>query len=79
MNKAMETLQSRKFWVTVVVSVTSVGLFKLGYIDAEKMLAGLTIGLGVYVGSLGIEDAAKKLLPALLELAGGYTEKGKDK
>ena len=61
--KAKETLMSRKFWVTTLTGVLALGLFLAGHIDIDRMIEIVRWAGGIYVGSLSIEDAAKKLLP----------------
>jgi hypothetical protein len=65
MAKVNETLASRKFWVTIIISALAVSLFISGHIDIERMLEIIRWAAGFYVGSLGIEDAAKRLIPLI--------------
>lgn len=62
-NKVIETLKSRKFWITILVSLMAIGLFVAGQIDIDKMLEIIRWAAGIYVGGLSIEDGFKKLLP----------------
>ena len=61
--KLIETLQSRKFWATILTSTLGVSLFLAGQIDTDRMLEIIRWAVGIWVGGLSIEDAAKKLLP----------------
>ena len=67
-SKVKETLGSRKFWITILTSVLGLALFLAGHIDIERMLEIIRWSAGIYVGSLSIEDAAKKLLPVAKQL-----------
>ena len=62
-SKVKETLGSRKFWITVLVSILALALFLAGHIDIDRMMEVIRWAGGIYVGSLSVEDAAKKLLP----------------
>ena len=64
-SKVKETLYSRKFWVTILISGLALGLFSSGHIDIDRMTEIVRWAFGIYVGSLSIEDAAKKLLPLI--------------
>lgn len=61
--KVKETLSSRKFWITTLTAILALGLFLAGHIDIDRMIEIIRWAGGIYVGSLSIEDAAKKLLP----------------
>lgn len=67
-SKIRETLTSRKFWVTIIISALGLGMFGAGHIDIDRMLEIIRLAAGIYVGSLSIEDAAKKLLPVIKSL-----------
>jgi hypothetical protein len=74
-NKAIETLKSRKFWITILVSIMSIALFISGQIDIDKMLEIIRWAAGIYVGGLSVEDGFKKLLPIVhLVMDGKYTK-----
>ncbi len=62
MSKIKETLQSRKFIITILVIATAITGFFTGHIDTEKMVEIIRWAAGIYVGSLSIEDAAKKVV-----------------
>lgn len=62
-NKVTETLKSRKFWITILVSTMALGLFVAGQIDIDKMLEIIRWAAGIYVGGLSVEDGFKKLVP----------------
>lgn len=64
-NKVLRTVQSRKFWTTIIVSGMAVTLFLAGQIEIEKMVDIIKWTGGFYVGGLSIEDAAGQLLPII--------------
>jgi amino acid permease len=64
-SKVKETLGSRKFWLTILISGLALGLFLFGHIDIDRMTEIVRWAAGIYVGGLSIEDAAKKLLPLI--------------
>lgn len=61
----IETLKSRKFWITIIISAMALGLFVSGQIDIDKMLEIIRWAAGIYVGGLSVEDGFKKLMPLL--------------
>jgi hypothetical protein len=67
-SKMKETLSSRKFWVTSLMAILALALFLAGHIDIDRMIEVIRWAGGIYVGSLSIEDGAKKLLPAIKQL-----------
>jgi len=68
MNKVLSTIQSRKFWATILVIATAVSLFMTGHIDIDKMLDTIRWIASFYISGLSFEDGLKKLLPALKAL-----------
>ncbi len=70
-NKVKETLQSRKFWLTIGTMVMGMSLFLTGYIDTDKMVEVVRWSAGLYVGGLSLEDGLKKLGPILADLLNG--------
>jgi len=67
MSKLIETLQSRKFWLSILVMGLAVGLFMGDQIDVDRMVDIVRWAAGVYVGALSLEDAIKQLLPITAE------------
>lgn len=67
-SKIIETMWSRRFWITVLTIAGAISLFMSGQIDVEKMLDTIRIAAGLYVGGLSFEDAAKKIMPTLKTL-----------
>lgn len=67
-SKIIETIWSRRFWITVLTIAGAISLFMSGQIDVEKMLDTIRVALGLYVGGLSFEDGLKKLLPTLKTL-----------
>jgi hypothetical protein len=63
--KVKETLQSRKFWLTIGTMIMAVCLFLFGEIDIDKLVEIIRWAAGLYVGGLSIEDGFKKLGPAI--------------
>ncbi len=61
MSKIKETLQSRKFIITLLVIAAAITGFFTGHIDIEKMIEIIRWAAGIYVGSLTVEDSAKKI------------------
>lgn len=70
-NKAKETLQSRKFLVTMAVILLAAAGKATNQISDEDALNMIRWAAGVYVGALSIEDAAKALAPSLARLLSG--------
>ncbi len=64
-SKIQETLKSRKFWTTMAVVIMAVTLFMFGQIDIDKMIDIIRWAAGLWVGSLGIIDAFKELIPTI--------------
>jgi len=67
MNKLVETLQSRKFLVSLGTIIMSTVLFFMGHIDIDQLMnivKPVTIG---YVGSQGFVDGFKQIAPVLNE------------
>ncbi len=64
-SKIQETLKSRKFWTTMAMVVMAVTLFMFGQIDIDKMIDIIRWAAGLWVGSLGIIDAFKELIPTI--------------
>lgn len=62
MNKFVGMLQSRKFWVSLVTLLVSVGVLQLSEIEqAELISAILTTVTGVgYIVSVAIEDGLSR-------------------
>ena len=67
-NKAVRTIQSRKFIVSMCTIAMAICLYFVGAIDIELMLKIVGPASLGYVGSLGLEDMAKNLLPMLKKL-----------
>jgi hypothetical protein len=67
-SKIKETLQSRKFWLTVGTITMGVTLFLFGEIDIDKTIEIVRWAAGLYVGGLSVEDGFKRLAPTLLSL-----------
>lgn len=82
-SKIGEMFGSRKFWITLLVIALAAALFFYGQIDGPAFAAVVTIASAFYVGSLGLEDAARQLYPILgpvvkeiLERRGGGSSTG---
>lgn len=60
--KLQETLQSRKFWMTIILIVAAVAMLLAGQIEADKAIEIIRWAASVYVGALSVEDAAKKVV-----------------
>lgn len=65
MNKLALTLQSRKFWFTVIVMAGAAGMFALGIIDGDGFLWAISIAGSVYVGALALTDGASEIAKSL--------------
>lgn len=64
-SKIKEMLLSRKFWLMVILVALAITLFVQGAIDTTAMITVITVATAVYIGSLGLEDAARQLYPIL--------------
>lgn len=67
-NKLIETLQSRKFLVSMGTILMSVALYLMGHIDIDQLMGVIKpVSIG-YVGSQGFVDAFKQLVPLLKDV-----------
>lgn len=66
--KIKETLQSRKFWLTIGTMALGLALFLSGQIDIDKMTEIFRWAAGLYMGTLGFEDGLKKMVPIVMEV-----------
>lgn len=71
MDKILETLKSRKAWITTGMIAMAIVLFAYGQIDIDKMTDIIRWAAGLYVGGLSVIDAFDKLLPTIRSLLGG--------
>lgn len=62
MNKVLKMLQSRKFWVSLVTLLVSVGVLQLTDVQqADLVTAILTVVTGVgYIVSVALEDGLSR-------------------
>jgi hypothetical protein len=74
MEKLKSRLGSWKFWITILVSGLSAGLFATGHIDVDRMIDVIRVATGIYVGSLGFEDGFKKIAPVLSSILNEQTK-----
>lgn len=53
-------LQSRKFWLAVIGMIGAVIMFAQGGIDAQALTDAIVTLVGIVIGGIALEDAAKK-------------------
>jgi hypothetical protein len=63
--KAMQVVQSRKVWAGVIGLVATLGLWWVGEIDAARAVEALTWVLGIFIGSVALEDGMTRLFSTL--------------
>ena len=73
-SKIKETLQSRKFWLTIATMGMGLVLFLFGEIDIDKLTEIVRWAAGLYVGGLSVEDGFKKAGPIIASLLNGQAE-----
>ena len=63
--KLMQVLQSRKVWAGVMGLGSTLGLWWLGEIDGARAVEALTWVLGIFIGSVALEDGMTRLFDTL--------------
>jgi hypothetical protein len=63
--KLVQVVQSRKGWAGVIGLVMTLGLWWLGEIDGARAVEALAWVLGIYIGSVALEDGMARLLSTL--------------
>ena len=53
-------LQSRKFWLAFLGVISGAVMFAQGLITVDQLVELITTLVGVLIGSIALEDAAKK-------------------
>src|SRR5690606_34501602 len=65
--KLAQVMASRKVWAGALGSVATLGLWGLGEIDGARAVEALTWVLGIFIGSVALEDGLTRLLGALAQ------------
>ncbi len=63
--KLMQVLQSRKVWAGLMGLGSTLGLWWLGEIDGPRAVEALTWVLGIFIGSVALEDGMTRLFGTL--------------
>jgi hypothetical protein len=63
--KLMQVLQSRKVWAGLMGLGSTLGLWWLGEIDGARAVEALTWVLGIFIGSVALEDGMTHLFGTL--------------
>lgn len=59
-NKAMELLQSRKFWASLIGLLATLGIGLVSDVEATKLIDAIMIIVGIFVGGTALEDGLTK-------------------
>jgi hypothetical protein len=63
--KVMQIMESRKVWAGVIGMATTLTLWWLGEIDGARAVEAMTWVLGIFIGSVALEDGMTRLFSSL--------------
>lgn len=63
--KVAQVVESRKVWAGVIGVVSTLALWWLGEIDGAQALEAMTWVLGIFMGSVALEDGMAQLFRSL--------------
>lgn len=71
-SKLRQVLQSRKVWAGVIGLVTTLSLWGLGEIDGPRAIEAIGWVLGIFIGSVALEDGMTRLFGTLAHAVATY-------
>ena len=63
--KVIQIVQSRKMWASMIGLVATLGLWWMGEIDGARAVEAMTWVLGIFIGSVALEDGMTRLFSTL--------------
>lgn len=74
--KLRQVLQSRKVWAGVIGLVTTLSLWGLGEIDGPRAIEAIGWVLGIFIGSVALEDGMTRLFGTLAHAVATHDAQG---
>jgi hypothetical protein len=65
--KVMQVMESRKVWAATIGLATTLVLWWLGEIDGARAIEAMTWVLGIFIGSVALEDGMTRLFSSLAQ------------
>ena len=63
--KVVQVVESRKVWAGVIGLVTTLTLWWAGEVDGSRAVEAMTWVLGIFIGSVALEDGMTRLFASL--------------
>jgi hypothetical protein len=76
-SKLKQVVESRKAWAGVIGMVTTLALWWMGEIDGARATEAMTWVLGIFIGSVALEDGMARLFGSLASTARRSSTKGR--
>jgi hypothetical protein len=76
--KLQQVIESRKAWASVLGLVTTLALWWMGEIDGARAVEAMTWMLGIFIGSVALEDGIARLFASLAGAMKGEPRRGDD-